>query len=415
MTHDFHEEKTYVSRDGIVYPVGRLSLSRHLRVPTPENVFSALAEGVGYQWRMSPAGRTAQQIIKALGGYLSSISFVLKSEQFVKYLNSMAREDVEMDVTNEDVPKTIKKPYALYNDLKRILNQTAKHRVTVENQLYNLVSLKVLRPGLTQECPECRHTSWFGLEDIGPTFPCPRCSHVFPFPMSAPPQSKEWAYKVAGPFAAENFAHGSYCVIAAMNLLCNDQRRKATWIPSFELVNKLDKTKTFEADFGMFVEPRFLNQAAGPTFVLGECKSFNTFEDRDFERARQAMELFPGAALCFATFRESLLPREKQRLRAIANAGRGKPGEGQKSNPVIVLTGKELFGQYKLGDFYDDYGVDRQWVRRIFDDGEPREMADFTQVQHLGMKPRHEVFRAKSVKKAQRKVAASDVKTTPAI
>jgi hypothetical protein len=77
------------------------------------------------------------------------------------------------------------------------------------------------------------------------------------------------------------------------------------------------------------------------------------------------MELFPGAALCFATFRDKLNPSEKRRFRAIANAGREVLSPGHQRNPVIILTGKELFGQYKMGDFYGEYGQDERWISRM--------------------------------------------------
>lgn len=54
------------------------------------------------------------------------------------------------------------------------------------------------------------------------------------------------------------------------------------------------------------------------------------------------MELLPGAALCFATFRDKLNPSEKRRLRAITNAARERLSPGHQRNPVIILTGKEL-------------------------------------------------------------------------
>jgi hypothetical protein len=253
----------------------------------------------------------------------------------LKYLNRLAHEDVEVDVTHDDEIKRIKKPFAPYNDVKRELSVMATtDYMPVERQLSSLVYHNVLRPGLTLECPECLHTSWYALGDIKNIFNCPRCSHAFPFPTASPPDRSEWGYKVSGPFAADKFAHGSYCVIAAMNLLSHDSRHSATWIPSFEMVNKEDKKKKFEADFSMFIEPTFSSKSSVPAFVIGECKSFNTFEDRDYERARQAMDLFPGAALCFATFRDKLKPMEKRRLRAIANAGREKLSPGHQRNPV---------------------------------------------------------------------------------
>jgi hypothetical protein len=298
LVHDFSEDKTFVSRDGIVFPAGEHSTSRYFRLPTPFNVFTALADGVGYKLSLSPAGQTAQQIIKALGGHLSLCSIVLKSEQFLKYLNKLAHEDVEVDVTYDGESKKIKKPFAPYNDLRRELSAMAiRDYLTVESQLSNLVRQNVLRPGLTLECPECLHTSWYALGDVQNTFSCPRCSHGFSFPRPSPPDRSEWDYKVSGPFAADRFAHGSCCVIAAMNLLCRDAGSKTTWIPSFEMVNKENTKLKFEADFSMFIEPMGYRKSSMPAFVIGECKSFNTFEDKGYARARQAMELFPGGCV----------------------------------------------------------------------------------------------------------------------
>lgn len=389
-----------------MFTAGEYSTSRYIRLPTAFNVFTALADGVGYKLNLSPAGQTAQQIIKALGGHLSLSSVVLKSSQFLKYLNKLAHEDVEVDVTHDGEDKRIKKPFAPYNDLRRELNALVRpDYLTVERQLSNLVTYNVLRPGLTLECPECLHTSWYAVGEIQKTFDCPRCSHAFPFPTASPPDRSDWGYKVSGPFAADKFAHGAYCVIAAVNLLSKDARHKATWIPSFEMVNKEDKKKKFEADFSMFIEPTYATKSSVPAFVIGECKSFNTFEDRDYERARQAMELFPGAALCFATFRDKLNPSEKRRLRAIANAGRERLSPGHQRNPVIVLTGKELFGQYKMGDFYGEYGLDEHWIRRHFEDGDLQALAEFTQGLYLDMKPAYEVRRDKRIKLAEKNKA----------
>jgi hypothetical protein len=174
LVHDFTKDKTFVSRDGIVFTAGEYSTSHYIRLPTAMNVFVALADGVGYKLSLSPAGQTAQQIIKSLGGHIALSSIVLKSAQFLKYLNKLAHEDVEVDVTHDGENKKIKKPFAPYNDLRRELNALVRPGyLTVERQLSNLVSHNVLRPDLTLECPECLHTSWYAVGDIQKTFNCP--------------------------------------------------------------------------------------------------------------------------------------------------------------------------------------------------------------------------------------------------
>jgi hypothetical protein len=51
---------------------------------TSFNVFTALAERVDYKLSLSPAGQTAQQIIKTLGDHLALSNLILKSERLLK-------------------------------------------------------------------------------------------------------------------------------------------------------------------------------------------------------------------------------------------------------------------------------------------------------------------------------------------
>ena len=148
-----------------------------------------------------------------------------------------------------------------------------------------------------------------------------------------------------GPFATPDFAHGAYCVAAALQFLAEEVGESATWIPSFTATSK---TIALEADFGMFLRPGKFSHLKSPLLVLGECKSFGQFEERDFRRAKLLAEHFPGVVLCFATFRKELTAKEKKRLGAMAKAGRESLGDGQQVNPILVLTRTELFGQFEL-------------------------------------------------------------------
>jgi hypothetical protein len=134
-------------------------------------------------------------------------------------------------------------------------------------------------------------------------------STKFPLPSSLPPERTDWAYKMSGPFAAENFAHGSYCVICAMTLQCKDERTRATLITGFEMKSKDEKGKPFEADFSMFIEPSFSTQTSSSAYVIGECKSYNRSDNGDYARARQAMQLFPGRFMFRVPFAAQFLSK----------------------------------------------------------------------------------------------------------
>jgi hypothetical protein len=55
-------------------------------VPSPINIFSSLAESVGYKLSLSPAGRTCEQIISAVGG-LKMIGIVTRSPELLRFID----------------------------------------------------------------------------------------------------------------------------------------------------------------------------------------------------------------------------------------------------------------------------------------------------------------------------------------
>jgi hypothetical protein len=54
-------------------------------------------------------------------------------------------------------------------------------------------------------------------------------------------------------------------------------------------------------------------------------------------------------------------------------------------NPVLVLTGRELFGQFRIGEFNSLYGDKSQKVRMMLARGDIQEICSFTQQTYLGM------------------------------
>jgi hypothetical protein len=149
----------------------------------------------------------------------------------------------------------------------------------------------------------------------------------------------------------------------------------------------------------MFFRPSRFSHFRGPLLVFGECKTFGDFEQRDFQRARDLARLFPGAMLCFATLKEALTDAEKKEIAKIARRGRSHLKNGQQSNPVLVLTRVELFGQFKLGGFHESYGAKAQHAKHVFSVREPKELCGFTQQVHLGMEPYHSWLESKRRKR----------------
>lgn len=400
LLHDMGEEKSWASREGIVFNTGWLLNTHFLRMPSSFNVFAAYFKHYGYELTLSPAGRTCQQIIAAIGDG-KFLSVVARSREILRFLDQMAHEDVEIEADDgSGKKKKLKKPYAPYGRLREAVRRSNPNRDSVVNgHISALLRYNVLKVGISLCCTECLHTSWFSLEEIRPTVKCPRCMAEFQFPADQPPRDS-WAYKVSGPFATENYAQGSYCVAAAIRYFTEKIKRRATYIPSFQM--KDSQGKELEADFGMFVAPTHWDHDTAPYLILGECKSFNRLEAKDFARARALAKTFPGAILCFATFNESFSAKEIATLKGIVLRGRRPLDVGRIRNPVIFLTARELFGQFKLGGFNNEYGTKAEYARMLEVRGDLHELADFTQQTYLGMQPYHEWYQERHRAKARK-------------
>jgi hypothetical protein len=412
LTYNFGEEKTWLSREGITFFAGDYVRSIYTRLPSSINIFKALAETSGFELSLSPAGRTCEQIISALGS-LGSIGLVARSKELLDFLNSLAHEDLEVDLEeydeqDEERPrhKKPRKAFAPYNETYSVMRKSNPGNETVaEPHLGALIRTKVLKMGMKLKCTECLETRWFSLEDLAPMLPCPHCFSTFPFPTEVPPDRKDWAYRVIGPFATYGYAKGSYCVAMALQFISEKIAFKKSWIPSFHMMK--DGKQEFEADFGMFVEPGATSHISTPYLILGECKSYDRFEEKDFARARKAAQLFPGAVLCFCTLKEALETDEIKGITKIVTAGRGRLDVGKQVNPVLILTATELFGQFNIKEFALLYKDEAERVNRMIWRSEINEICEFTQKRYLGMPSSHEVRQEKYKKRVARKAVRS--------
>jgi len=108
LTREFGEKKTWISREGIVLLAGEHSFTNHLRVPTPINIFSSMAESLGYKLDLSAAGRTLEQIVHAVGS-IEAMGLVTRAPELLKFLDSLAHEDLEVELDGNEESGTKKK------------------------------------------------------------------------------------------------------------------------------------------------------------------------------------------------------------------------------------------------------------------------------------------------------------------
>ena len=72
---------------------------------------------------------------------------------------------------------------------------------------------------------------------------------------------------------------------------------------------------------------------------------------------------------------------------------------------MLILTGRELFGQFHFGAFSELYGSDSQMARGMFMRSEIRDLCEFTQRLYLGLPSSHDVRQAKIRKRIVKKQA----------
>jgi hypothetical protein len=156
-----------------------------------------------------------------------------------------------------------------------------------------------------------------------------------------------------------------------------------TWVPSFKIKGREGIAP--EADFGMFWREHRFN-LEDPILILGECKSFDFFRTKDIQRMRVLGRQFPGAILAFCTLRKQLHPIEKKHIAHLARRGRRHLRAELWHNPVLILTGIELFSDYPppycwrdAGNNYAKFADSYRNHRGILS------LCDATQQLHLGM------------------------------
>ena len=167
-----------------------------------------------------------------------------------------------------------------------------------------------------------------------------------------------------------------------------------TWCPSFEL--KRNGVDWGEIDALAFIERKDSRTGSGlPVFV--EAKSYGEeggiFKSADTDRMREIGQLFPGSVLVFATLSPHLTESDKDLIRPLAEQGR-EPFRGDDwMNPVVVLTGLELFSESGPPYCWDEIPEGPEGGRRFRAMDLLSDLADATQQLHLGMEPYSEYLR----------------------
>jgi hypothetical protein len=122
-------------------------------------------------------------------------------------------------------------------------------------------------------------------------------------------------------------------------------------------------------------------------------------------------KLFPGSVLCFCTLRNELTPTEKKRIAKLVRTGRKFLKSGFQRNPVLVLTGIELFGQFgSRRNFINEYPAPfRARAQRMIFRGDIKDTCSFTQEVHLGIESNSTWLKERREKKKKKAETHADL------
>lgn len=355
-----------------------------LELPRAEAVMTEWFRERGWKVNLSPSGRMASQLVKQLDG-TRGVS-LLAHKGVIKLMSELENEG--------GMPRQ-----AVVGRIKQVIASEGLH-FDSERFLGRLIEVSALRLGAKIQCPVCTRHNWYELDALKYQMRCRLCLSDFDAPVHSP-KSIEWTYRAHGPFAS-SVSQGAFSVLLVLKFLSGRGSHDHGITPLFSYTAKKDGQE-LEADFTCLYKPTTW-RVSRTQVVHAECKSFSGFERADFERMKVLAREFPGSALIFATLKEELSVAEIVSIKAMAQLQRSKRLRGKANNPVIVLTGTELFSSdgapecwRKKGGAYDKFNENRGEWSDLFS------IADATQQLYLGLPSWHEWSEAEWNKKQGRR------------
>ena len=354
------------SRKGLVYLSQHSEWTVSLALPQAETIFTRWLKSKGWTVKLSSAGHVAKQMVQQLGGidYIGILAY----KEIIQLLRKMNNSD----------GKALAEEY-VWAEIHKIPTQAVYNKREVAESILNqLINLKVFQLGMKIQCPVCTQHAWYSMTEADYGLQCPRCLNGFPFPAAS--QQVKWVYRTLGPFSSSNQAQGAYTVLLTLRFFSDFSLLNGAITPLMSFTAEKDEEKT-EVDLALFFqESKFRNSKT--EVIFAECKTFNSFQQTDVEKMASVGEVFPGAVLVFAKLEEFLRDEEKALLCTLVNRSRKNQFNQRPFNPVLILTGKDLFWESPVSEWCEKTGR----MRMAVDSRKGMlELCDFTLQTNLGI------------------------------
>lgn len=385
---------------GLIHLVKHKNWRERLNLSSATSVFAAWLKTKGWEVEFSNNGHIARHMLRHLGGTIGVGLVAKRSVIDLLHQCATGRSNKDHDESplerRSDLPEEEFGRAVSVEAFKQALNRIAEEdkykRAKPEQLAKRFIEQHMFELGFKLQCPECRQHSWFSVKDADYELKCPQCLTGFKLPQHNPKEI-HWAYRTIGPFSLPHQAYGVYSVLLTLRFF--SQLLDGATTPMFSFTAKKVST-SIEVDLGLFYQSSKFTPSR-TELIFAECKTFGLFKRRDAVRMLSIAKEFPGAVLVFATLREELNEKEKEALKPVVNRGRRYWKSERPYNPVLILTGNELFADGDPRERWKELGGNHAVHSHGW--GGDRDLiglADDTQQIYLGLKPWHESVVAKS-------------------
>jgi hypothetical protein len=396
-------ERVSVSSEGWIFTERFKDSAQWVQFLSHEAALAGALDRSGIKAQLSEPGHIAKQMLQHLGGLWGA--HLLADPETLALLNKMAggiRTRSAGGKTTEESFGLRAAPLKDWTDLIAKRKQT--HRLP-EAKLEDFTSRNMIRLGLETECPYCQAKNWTGLDTVDYQVICERCLKPYPFPQAhLRDRNRNWSYRVIGPFSVPDYGRGSYGALLALRLLSNFNSSLDEMTFSTAMTLDFDSRRV-EVDFLALRRSERHDLAAEPELIIGEAKSAGRgqlVQPHDLAQLKAVAAKLPGATIVIAVLRDHFLPAEKRILIPFVKWGRRPNADREPTNPVLLLTSKELMFDHFLSATWKELGGEHAKFSSYDQTRSVQSIADATQQIYLGLPSFHTWMRAQWEKKMER-------------
>lgn len=410
---DYMGETVAVGSEGWVFGQRYKEATKSIQLHRPEEIIIGALRRAGIEAKLSEPGHIAKQVLEHLGGMwgvhlLADRPTLVMMNEMAGGLRRRARDGVE----TEEVFDRRSKPLKDWKDLLARRNQPGRRPKAL---LEAFTNRNIIRVGVETVCPHCQAANWHSLTAADYVLGCERCLKKYPFPQAdIRSHSRNWVYRVVGPFSVPDFARGSYGALLALNVLVQFGASRDATTFSTALSMRFDGIDA-EADFVALHARETMDRHQQPHLIIGEAKSFgegDLIKATDLAKLRAIGTKLPGSVIVVSVMRDDFTPTEKTLLTRFVKWGRRPDAAGEPTNPVLLLTGVELFHEFSVGSTWKKKGGRHADFSEYNHTRNLSAFAESTQAIYLDLPPHYEERRKVWEKRRGRARATSSPSAT---